>query len=68
MDFLPRRYNREPDHTQGEGKNEEEFLKDIDATPNYRALLMVRHKQVPMDVETVQPLGRKLKVSTTGLC
>ncbi|XP_034985660.2 centrosomal protein of 70 kDa isoform X2 [Zootoca vivipara] len=41
-----RRYNREPDHTQGEGKNEEEFLKDIDATPNYRALLMSFQTQI----------------------
>ncbi|XP_053260725.1 centrosomal protein of 70 kDa isoform X4 [Podarcis raffonei] len=41
-----RRYNTEPDHTQGEGKNEEEFLKDIDATPNYRALLMSFQTQI----------------------
>ncbi|XP_043380906.1 centrosomal protein of 70 kDa isoform X5 [Chelonia mydas] len=32
------RYKKDTDHVQGEGKSKEEFL-NLDATPNYRALL-----------------------------
>ncbi|XP_062972710.1 centrosomal protein of 70 kDa isoform X2 [Elgaria multicarinata webbii] len=41
-----RKYKRETNQTQGEGKDEEEFLKNVDATVNYKALLMSFQTQV----------------------
>lgn len=38
-----RKYKKEINHLQDEGKSEDEFLKNIDATANYKALLMVRN-------------------------
>ncbi|XP_032071556.1 centrosomal protein of 70 kDa isoform X1 [Thamnophis elegans] len=41
-----RKYKKEINHLQDEGKNEEEFLKNIDATANYKALLMSFQTQI----------------------
>ncbi|XP_061464979.1 centrosomal protein of 70 kDa isoform X2 [Rhineura floridana] len=41
-----RKYKREAEHIQGEGKDEEEYLKNLDATTNYRALLMSFQTQI----------------------
>ncbi|XP_007440647.1 centrosomal protein of 70 kDa [Python bivittatus] len=41
-----RKYKKEINHLQEEGKDEEEFLKNIDATANYRALLMSFQTQI----------------------
>ncbi|KAF7241837.1 Centrosomal protein of 70 kDa [Varanus komodoensis] len=37
-----RKYKRESNQTEGKGKDDDEFLKNVDATVNYRALLMTQ--------------------------
>lgn len=60
--FLHRKYKKEINHLQDEGKDEDEFLKNVDATANYKALLMVRNLCIilEVDLESGQPLGTKL--------
>uniref|UniRef100_A0A0F7ZBJ5 Centrosomal protein of 70 kDa n=1 Tax=Crotalus adamanteus TaxID=8729 RepID=A0A0F7ZBJ5_CROAD len=41
-----RKYKKEINHLQDEGKDEDEFLKNIDATANYKALLMSFQTQI----------------------
>ncbi|KAL7991774.1 hypothetical protein Chor_016030 [Crotalus horridus] len=41
-----RKYKKEINHLQDEGKEEDEFLKNIDATANYKALLMSFQTQI----------------------
>uniref|UniRef100_A0A8C6Y6C6 Centrosomal protein of 70 kDa n=1 Tax=Naja naja TaxID=35670 RepID=A0A8C6Y6C6_NAJNA len=41
-----RKYKKEINHLQDEGKDEDEFLKNVDATANYKALLMSFQTQI----------------------
>ncbi|XP_026521201.1 centrosomal protein of 70 kDa [Notechis scutatus] len=41
-----RKYKKEINHLQDEGKYEDEFLKNVDATANYKALLMSFQTQI----------------------